>query len=239
MIKRALIWPPHYTITKKQRARHVTIKITLKKGLEFVVPIRFNKIGIPKLLITNRSWIQKQLRLIYQEFKEIQAAPLPSKIDLLAIRQSWKVKYRVGLSDMHITANQKQKILTVIGNIKDKPECRKHLNKLLIPKLNRVSNQIGLKFKDAVIRNQSSRLASCSTRKRISLNYKLIFLSETLCKHIFIHELCHTVHLDHSKRFWQLVAKYDTHWERNYEAMQLSEKRIPVWSREWGSSFDK
>jgi predicted metal-dependent hydrolase len=240
MSKRALIWPPPYIITKMKHVRHVTIKLTLIKGLEFVVPIRFIKKVIPKLLKDNRTWIQKQFKLISRELYEIKSAPLPKQIHLAAVRQSWKVRYRSSSSESALLENTMQKTLLVTGNIKDKQTCKKRLyewvklqaKKRLTHKLKRVSDKIGLKFKDVVIRNQSGRWASCSARKRISLNYKLIFLPESLCKHILIHELCHTVHFDHSNRFWRLVAKHDKHWDKHYEAMQLVEHSIPIWTIE-------
>jgi predicted metal-dependent hydrolase len=241
MFNNNLNWPPSYSIIKMQRARHVTIKITLRKGLEFVVPAGFNKNKIPELLKMNKHWIQQQLILISRESKEIRMSPLPTQIDLIAFRQIWKVKYKSSLSDIEVTEDTKQKILTVTGKIKDKFECKKQLicwvklqaRKKLSDKLKKLSIQTNLKFKDVVIRNQAGHWASCSSQKRISLNYKLILLPERLCKYILIHELCHARQFNHSKNFWRLVAKHDAPWKKHNEAMHHSEKLIPAWIREF------
>jgi predicted metal-dependent hydrolase len=241
MFNNALTWPPFFSIRRTKLARHVTIKVTLQKGLLFVVPFGFNKKKIPDLLKINKNWIQEQLILLYRNLNEIRMSPLPRQLKLTAIRQNWKVKYKLSTSDFDIVENTKQKILTVSGNIKNKSECKKKLNswvkahakKMLLKKLERLSIKIGLKFKDMVIRNQKGYWASCSSQKRISLNYKIVFLPESLCKYIFIHELCHVIQFNHSKKFWHLVSKYDANYKKHNEAMRESEKLIPVWAREF------
>jgi len=72
----------------------------------------------------------------------------------------------------------------------------KRYNELFQYRLGRVS-----------IRNQRTRWGSCSKRGNLNFNYKILFLEESFADYIVVHELCHLQELNHSKRFWSLVAQ--------------------------------
>ncbi len=64
----------------------------------------------------------------------------------------------------------------------------------------------GFKFNRIAIRNQNTCWGSCSRRANLNFNYKILFLPEKLANYIIIHELCHLKELNHSRRFWNLLA---------------------------------
>ena len=57
------------------------------------------------------------------------------------------------------------------------------------------------------IRNQRSRWGACSPRGRLTLNWRLIQMPPDVRDYVILHELAHLLHLNHSARFWQKLAR--------------------------------
>lgn len=65
----------------------------------------------------------------------------------------------------------------------------------------------GFKINRISIKNQKSRWGSCSKKRNLNFNYKIIYLKPALAEYLIVHELCHLGEFNHSKKFWALVRK--------------------------------
>lgn len=68
------------------------------------------------------------------------------------------------------------------------------------------NKELGYKYENITVKQLKSRWGSCSSKKNLSFNYKIIFLPEELQDYVVVHELCHIKQLNHSPKFWSLVA---------------------------------
>lgn len=57
------------------------------------------------------------------------------------------------------------------------------------------------------IKEQQKRWGSCSSKKVLLFNWKCIMAPSPVIDYIVVHEMCHIVHMNHSKEFWALVKK--------------------------------
>ena len=230
-----LSWPPAFILTKSVRAKHVRLKMSAKHGLELVVPQRFNAKHVPAILETNKAWILKQL--LAMELKSADTEALPNEIQLPAVNQTWKIAYvKMDSAKLRLFKRPHQQ-LALLGCTENEELVKRILTTwlknqakvLLSKRLGELSALIKLPYSQLSIRAQRSRWGSCSSDKAINLNYKLLFLPPQLADHIMIHELCHTKHMNHSAKFWRLVASFDLMWKEHNKAIKTADKYVPSW----------
>ncbi len=73
-------------------------------------------------------------------------------------------------------------------------------------KLEELNETYNFSYKKICVRNQKSRWGSCSRAGALSFNYKIALLPAKLAEYIIAHELCHLGEMNHSRKFWALVA---------------------------------
>lgn len=79
----------------------------------------------------------------------------------------------------------------------------------LSEKAARYSPQIGVSPAAISVRAFKARWGSCTTTGHLAFNWHIIKAPHPIADYVVIHELCHLVHPNHSKAFWQLVARHD------------------------------
>ena len=86
-------------------------------------------------------------------------------------------------------------------------ELRRAAKADLPDRIGRLSRITGLKYNKLTIRASRTKWGSCTGTNNISLSLFLMTLPEHLRDFVIVHELCHTVHHDHSPKFHALVDR--------------------------------
>ena len=68
-------------------------------------------------------------------------------------------------------------------------------------------NELGVRVKRVSIRDQSSRWGSCTSAGSLSFSWRLILAPPYVLDYLAAHEVAHLVEMNHSPRFWKVVAK--------------------------------
>ncbi len=101
---------------------------------------------------------------------------------------------------------------------KYKEEARWRLTEMVV----RYAQVYGFSYRAITIRNQRTCWGSCSRKKTLSFNYKLIFLPARVQEYVVVHELCHLREMNHSPKFWTLVSQIiPDYTERRRELRRL------------------
>jgi predicted metal-dependent hydrolase len=229
-----------YKIRISPKAKNPRLRVTVQEGLEIIVPKGFDQAKISKILTQKKHWIRNALEKAESNRKFIEPEPewrLPMSILLPATKQEFFLESRSSDYDRVVIRELVSNHLLIFGQIEDPKACmaalrrwlHRHAKEYLIPMVKEVSERTGLSFSRVFIKRQKTRWASCSKNKAISLNAKLLFLEPELVEYCMIHELCHVVEMNHSKRFWALVRSFNPEYLNQDRRLRDAWRSLPRW----------
>jgi predicted metal-dependent hydrolase len=85
----------------------------------------------------------------------------------------------------------------------------------------------GLTVSRVSVRNQRWRWGSCSPNGHICLNWRLAAMPEWVRDYVLIHELMHLKRMDHSAKFWRLVAEACPNYREARAWLRARERAMP------------
>ncbi len=228
-----------YSVRENRRLKHPRLMVTALGEVVVVVPPGFDCATIPGLLRDKEAWIAEALRrrqVTADSEQGRQALLFPDKIELRGIGELWGVEYCHKPGCMLELEVVDRAGLRMSGDLDAHAASAKLLQEWLKWKardvlpgwLQRVARQHGFSYERVSVRHQKTRWGSCSGQGTISLNIKLLFLPSELVEHVLIHELCHTVHPNHSRAFWELVGRCDPNTDRNRRELRLASRSMPL-----------
>jgi hypothetical protein len=233
-----------YHYHRSARAKHVGLRLSRQAGLLVTVPRGVTLARVDAVVLAKSAWIIKHLTRFAAMPPALPvsfvSAPPPLAIELPALGEIWAVAYEhrtiSGVSVRVFAPGQ----LQLRGAVADDELCRRALRLwlaqraqvTLLPQLRELAIAAGFHFVRGQIRGQRTRWGSCSGRGTISLNWHLLFLTPEQVRYVLLHELCHTVELNHSPRFWRLLQQHQPDSESLRQTMRCAWQELPAWLHE-------
>ena len=69
------------------------------------------------------------------------------------------------------------------------------------------NNHYSFSYNRVAIKNHQKQWGSCSPKKNLNFNFRVLFLPREIADLIIVHELCHLAEMNHSPAFWSLVRQ--------------------------------
>lgn len=195
---------PH-TVRRSPRAKRVRITVTPEGQVEVVLPQRAAERQAAAALRELGPWVRKRLAEVEQR-RERMARP-PGTVpylgwDLRLVPEAGRTRvHRRGL-DVHVPADPAQQADAL------ERFYRRAAREELAPRVDHAAAALGKRCTKLTIRNQRTRWGSCSSTGALAFNWRLLLAPPAVLDYVVWHECCHLVHLDHSPRFWSLVAEH-------------------------------
>ncbi len=231
---------PDYRVRHSPRSKSLRLKVTRDEGLCVVVPSGFDEKKIPAILKRKQDWIAQAMKRVGEAKRFLEPKPqshLPDSIRLIALGETWAVRYREDASHSGLRLRENRGHLVISGpNLNREAVIRKlkewlrlKVREGLFPLAETLAAKHRLNLGGLLVKSQRTRWASCSAKRNLSLNTKLLFLSPDLVRYVLIHELCHTVHMHHGGDFWRLVAAHEPGYKLLDQSLRGAWKKVPQW----------
>ena len=160
-----------------------------------------------------------------------------SRVKLPAIERQFRVEYRPETEATSVRFRRGDDRVVLSGKTRDERLCVAALKRWLgavakaefEPRLKALSRLSGHPFARMHVRGQKTCWGSHSSNGTISLNFCLLFLEPQLLRYLLIHELCHARHMNHSRRFWRAVGRFEPDYRRLDREIGDAWPQIPGW----------
>lgn len=194
-------------IKKSKLAKRQRIVIS-NEGVKVTVPHNMPITLANKFIENNFAWIQQKLKefALRPAFKQKIALKTGEKINIfggsleLKITKALKNSFEITEDFLIINIKDEQKIKPYFVNF-----LKEQLGYYLDFKISTYAKALNLYPKRITIKQQKTLWGSCSQKGNLNFNLNLIFCEKELIDYVIVHELCHLKHMNHSKKFWQLV----------------------------------
>lgn len=216
----------HYRLERRQR-RTVGLKITAE-GLVVHAPTRISLSLLESLISQKADWIQKKLNARTEskipELQWLNGEQLLLLGNSVTLTLSHDVRSRA-------ISHQPGQLALAMPNHDDKSAVsrkvlqwyKKQALADFARRLEIFSARLGVALPKLLISNARTRWGSCNSKKEIRLNWRLLQAPPHLINYVVCHELAHLKEMNHSARFWAVVASI-------YPDYKAAEKELKVWS---------
>jgi predicted metal-dependent hydrolase len=192
-----------YTVRHSDRARRVRVTVDVARGVEVVLPRRAGTREAAAAVAELRPWIERRVAELERTQATIAARgdTVPYLDDTLLL-----VPQR-GRTRVHRSGDE---LLVPDGDHRPALErwYRRAARVEIGPKLEDAAAALGHPYRSLTIRAQRTRWASCSPSGAMSFNWRLLLAPELVLDYVVWHEVCHLQVMDHSPRFWALLARH-------------------------------
>ncbi len=225
-----------FSVRESSRARRLSIKVFPRGRVEVVVPRRTRPAAVRDFVEAHRDWISRA-RASFAAEHPPEPFALPRIVRLDGIERQYSVRYVPEPGSRAVKYRTRGSSVQLSGDTDNESLCVAALKRWLLslakreyaPRLKALSAVTGNAYKKMHVRGQRTCWGSHSSNGTISLNYCLMFLDPAHLRYVMIHELCHARHMNHSRRFWGLVARFEPEYRRLDKDLNSSWKQIPTW----------
>lgn len=201
-------------LRRHRQARRYTLRIrATSRTVVLTMPLRGSVREARSFAERNGAWIAARLKRLPQ------AIPFKEGIELPLRGVPHRIVHRVARGTVWAEAAEGSALLCVAGDhahlarrVRDflKREAKRDLEAAS----RHYAVMLGVALKRVSVRDQASRWGSCTAAGVLSFSWRLILAPPFVLDYLAAHEVAHLVEMNHSAKFWRVVARICPDWRR-------------------------
>lgn len=235
-----------YTLRRSDRAKKMSLRLNESGELTLVLPRFVPEMAGRAFVSANKHWINQQraqllpvqtyhtlllvsgsvLTFFDQKFYTIKIASSSLKRDYYKQTAKEIIFFLRPVSTKSLTSRDRS--LTKQARVKTLIEkfYREQARNYLTERSTFFAEQLGTSFNDLRIKNTKSRWGSCSSKKNLNYNWRIMMAPKSVIDYLVIHEVCHLKQMNHSSKFWGLVESLDPNFRVHKQWLKQNQGRL-------------
>jgi hypothetical protein len=187
------------------RARRLALRIDAQaEAIELVLPRRTSVQRALSFIEENRGWLDKRInalppRTVLADGETVPILDRPHRIRRVAQARGHKHVW-IEDGEINVAATPEQIGRKVVDFLKDMARGE------FTRRAQQLAEQIGRDIGRIAVRDTTTRWGSCSANGNLAFSWRLIMAPEAVLDYVVAHEVAHLVEMNHSPRFWRVVA---------------------------------
>lgn len=215
--------PKNYTVIRRD-VKHARLRVHEDGTVQLFVPNKFTDKEVAKVIEMKAQWIASKQQYFKQKGKI-----LLRRNELLLLGNRYAYFYSAQFVNK-VVVNHESRTIQARRDLLDISIQEKWLKgvaeKYIRTRVAMLSEKLMLPYNRLYIRSQKSKWGSCSTSKNISINWRIIKAPVFVIDYVIVHELCHTIIMNHS-------VKYKTLLNAHYPNCEQAQ----MWLEKYGNSL--
>jgi predicted metal-dependent hydrolase len=216
-------------LKRHARARRMILRLDRNgAGAVVTIPLRASRQRALEFARTHSDWIRQRLSALPEKVQCTVGSIIPLRGSPHLIRQSQALRGTVRVVQATGTTVARIEVAGEPAHLprrlRDwlKAECKKDL----IAASTAYAQAMGVAFRKISVRDQSSRWGSCSASGQLSYSWRLILAPPFVLDYVAAHEVAHLKHMNHGPKFWALVGRHCSDFQRARSWMRRHGKEL-------------